>query len=884
MEQEIINLNKGISRSPSYGEAGEMSELVNLIPKRGELVGIAPPRDLGIEMAHFEELVYVHETYTFTHYIIIWKYIESDPPRLYYSTKEEPNSRKYAFEDESIRNILSVSSIGNTLIINTDKGLFYSIWRDGRYVALGELPEVNISFGLNNWQIERTSGHLDANITRPYMYGDVATELSNAIFATINSRLSYLNDTGYFCFPFFVRYALRLFDGTLTRHSPPVLMLPSSKETVHVYDLTTYSDGETSTINYGASIAKAMLDYRMITDISVNDWRDIIKSVDVFVSAPIYQYNPSGEVSIMFTMSDAEYEESYAVAATPNESSSRVYKEQTIRHDLYRYHFKLPPLDEERKANWVRYYDENGRPYLKDIYEDSAKVNTFFDNITDNNQFYLLESIDLEDLPSVGDAAKDIIPQSGYLSSLTTKETMTDDYRSHDKLYPKGTSVYNNRLNLSNVNRQLFGGFPTDVMIPYTNDGGSKMYFATEITEQGETFILYNECYNNYSYFGDYLYFPNPNAKKMIAIQGEPDFVDGNFIMKLSLTEHTGLNGAAFFSGFGGWFATTRLPVIPPTASDTNIIQEGNKIYTSEVNNPYLFPLGGINTIGTGKIVGISTITKALSQGQFGQFPLYVFASDGIWAMEVNSEGLYGSTHAVSRDVCNNANSITQIDNAVVFTTEQGLKMLQGSDVLLLSGRMDGINLDESKYNVVEGFEGLFVPDTEGFVEMLRTCRIVYDYPHGLLHIFPSEGAKHFVYSLEEGYFSSYVGIANNLKSVVAANPNTLIQVEYGLYDFGYYQSEARHKGLAITRPLALGDPFAMKILTDLRSVRRGGSMRIAVWGNNDINEDGWVRVPSLRNHSFKYHRFVLFTEMGMNDSVSGIGVRYDYRRANKMR
>ena len=37
---KIIPFNKGIRRQPSLGEDGELSELVNLIPKNGELVNV----------------------------------------------------------------------------------------------------------------------------------------------------------------------------------------------------------------------------------------------------------------------------------------------------------------------------------------------------------------------------------------------------------------------------------------------------------------------------------------------------------------------------------------------------------------------------------------------------------------------------------------------------------------------------------------------------------------------------------------------------------------------------------------------------------------------------------------------------------------------------
>ena len=45
-----------------------------------------------------------------------------------------------------------------------------------------------------------------------------------------------------------------------------------------------------------------------------------------------------------------------------------------------------------------------------------------------------------------------------------------------------------------------------------------------------------------------------------------------------------------------------------------------NKIYTSEVNNPFYFPVLGINSVGTGKILGISSAAKALSEVSLGSF------------------------------------------------------------------------------------------------------------------------------------------------------------------------------------------------------------------------------------------------------------------------
>ena len=114
-----------------------------------------------------------------------------------------------------------------------------------------------------------------------------------------------------------------------------------------------------------------------------------------------------------------------------------------------------------------------------------------------------------------------------------------------------------------------------------------------------------------------------------------------------------------------------------------------NKIYTSEVNNPFSFPLLGINTIGTGEIIGISTAAKALSEGQFGQFPLYAFTTDGVWALEVSATGSYSAKQPITRDVCLDGRSITQIDDAVLFATARGIMLISGSESICITDILD---------------------------------------------------------------------------------------------------------------------------------------------------------------------------------------------------
>lgn len=78
---------------------------------------------------------------------------------------------------------------------------------------------------------------------------------------------------------------------------------------------------------------------------------------------------------------------------------------------------------------------------------------------------------------------------------------------------------------------------------------------------------------------------------------------------------------------FDAWLDVSDSLVIPDDSELSPYIPEqaSNKLYSSAVNNPFFIPASSAVTIGNSQILGLSSAAKALSQGQFGQFPLYAF-------------------------------------------------------------------------------------------------------------------------------------------------------------------------------------------------------------------------------------------------------------------
>ncbi|MCC8176743.1 MAG: hypothetical protein LUC85_08995 [Bacteroidales bacterium] len=134
--------------------------------------------------------------------------------------------------------------------------------------------------------------------------------LADSIYALVNSFVAeHSTNKGRFMYPFLIRYALRLYDGTIVHHSSPVLMLCCTGTMPHVFFNHTdlYESPTSEYVGYlrwglhddKTYIAAITHDLYYMCDAAnistlIDKWSDIVKSLDIFISAPIYTYNPNG--------------------------------------------------------------------------------------------------------------------------------------------------------------------------------------------------------------------------------------------------------------------------------------------------------------------------------------------------------------------------------------------------------------------------------------------------------------------------------------------------------------------------------------------------------------------------------------------------------------
>lgn len=892
MNQEIKY--SGFSAVPSDYECsdGSLAVSINLLPEDGALKPILAPAEV-MQLQDGEIVKFIHKTSIYEHYIT-----RKDTS---YTWFDKTNTRGNI---GVVNGCINVTSVGNTLIFLTETGMQYYLWKGGSigYLYLGsKIPECPLSFGLQG-ELVRTdeftinfNGISEGDIFKEFS-DDNKTKVTDQVLAKVNKFIAEEStNKGRFIYPFFIRYAYRLYDGSLTMHSAPILMIASSDLSPQVFWNHIRGKGsyKEATMRVVAMVHK--LDYAVIEQSYINNlsnWKDIVRSIDIFCSKPIYTYDQNGKCERFAASSEIN---SYCVCKHTNQAASTTtYPLRYQKHTFNKlYAFTYDPTNLTYPA---------GRLILPRRSVDAVK-----EDIKSTSQFYMLESIKIEAL-TTSRTLLDI--EEDYLQSLVTREVMTDDYDSHDTIVPRYAFAYNSRLNIANIKKMLFPGYNAASVFCYTdgyvgnwNDEHITPTFFDDkaaysvyiyIKQDGRDIIVRGDAYQlgNYDAPMLFIYYPNVNAYKAVIVKS---YVFGS-PYEVQLEQHGFLNGSFYF---GGWDNPEQKGTTPTVSSISDrTIDVPNKIYTSGVNNPFFFPLLGINTVGTGEIKGICSAAKALSQGQFGQFPLYAFTTEGVWALEVSSTGSYSARQPITRDVCINPDGITQLDIAVLFPTDRGIMLISGSQTQCIS---EAIN-SECPFDAttLPGFFELHSmlghkPSTDKclptlpFTEFLKQCQMLYDYVHQRVIVYASDITYAYVYSLKtQQWGMMFSNLASHLNSYPEAlamdNSNTVL-------NFSVLKPQPV-KCLYTTRPIKLDAANVLKTIDCViqRGLYRKGNVSTVLYGSRDLHS--WHLVWSSKDHylrgfrgsPYKYFRIAGVATLSPDENIYGASVEFTPRQTNKPR
>ena len=852
-EKLVLSYAKGITHSPSdllCGD-GELEECINLEVKNEELIPMEMPVRLGFSLSENEKLILVHNTKTEEkHYVT-----ENNGTIRIYSITGNSKNELFSLECGDVK---SIQAIGNTIVAYTQDSLHYILYINSAYKYLGgEIPEIDLSFSLKGDFALSNVFELKTPDAEAFDE-DFQRTVSEMILAEVNKFVENKStNPGKFMFPFFVRYALRMFDGTYTHHSAPILMLPSTNIAPFVVS-NAVMEGDNSLINkvldaqIGSFIAQLEVSILNVEE-TLSEWKDVITAVDIFVSKPIYTYDQNG------------YKFYTGGNAIESEASQFVGKYKNDFISIWDGYTQMKNLTTVDSSESYLYRWHIPRRDIEDINGD----------IVNTSLFYKYASVLLESL-----TLNKPITLSGSLSIIEVSETMSDDYMTHDIFIPESSFVYNGRLNISNIKRKLFRGFPAHSMAQMVQSeptdgferelsfGHYEIYTFIKSPNGGNDMVVKSFESNEGAFYGAYFFYPDTDAYKMIIV----DKVNNRYA-QIGLTEHPLLNGSFAFIGFNGLtFATGTVEF----EEENNFEMQLNKLYTSNVNNPFHFPLEGIYTVGSDRIIGMGAITRPISQGQFGEFPLIVFCSDGNYAMRVDEQGFYAAISPIQEDVVLGWDKVTAMENSLVIITKKGIMLTSGGEMKKIATQMDGGVWDISSLDnietSVEQLSNVILKskDNEGFLSYVYGARMAFDYASNRLLVYNPNKTYSFFYHFDNDTVSKMV--INGGKRIISSvldYPDTIIQDESGeLYSLYTKEDvsvkDTRQYGVILTRPLKLGAALSMKSVKQIRHLSsnkgNGSFVKYILYGSNDnIN---YYRISSRFGKPYKYYRVAIYTNL----------------------
>lgn len=640
MKSRIIFNGMNRNAPPAVAQPGDCTSIVNLRRQANHLVPVGSPQSLYYMAETNRRLFYVHSCYDGEHHITANDY------GVYYEALVRREDEKVIavrlllFNLEGAR-VLSVQAIGNTLIVVCTEHTYYLLYKEDEYIFLGEKPDLpDISFThrtryTDAYQVpERT---FDEPYYNPTRLETAETNFYNEAYYNAFFQLQEKAwNRHYFIQPILIRYALTLYDGSRIFSSAPVMLSQSNPIQPYQLSIRMKNSNYICSGSYAGEILAENFSIRyMIHTLNLKNWKDIVKSIDIFVAPEATIFEPDKtQNSLVFSI------------------------EQT-----------------ESLGN-LAFYIKGGISFL-----DLTKIN---EQYRQSSLFYKIASIEDWDNLKTGewiDLENEIRPDL-----LVHEETLSIDNTTLLSTGAQVSYVHNKRLHLANLSKRLFPGFPLNLFnTGWENVESAKAYICTYIkTDRGESRVVWS---GETDYFcnqlSPLLSYPDSGAYQMdIVVRSSSGLYRKSF--RLTASEYE--NRADYLDA-----SLTYISLDADTSGNTDfgIPAASNDIYTQEnivrvskYENPFIFPSEQVYSVSNGAITGIASITTALSAGQFGEFPLYLFTEEGIWALQNGSgEVCYSNQHQLSREAILKGYPIIPLEEAIAFATPKGLSILQGATI-----------------------------------------------------------------------------------------------------------------------------------------------------------------------------------------------------------
>ena len=910
--QEVIF--KGLTNSPSDYDCqdGELATCLNLINEDGALHPIHQPvvAEQNITLPNNScSIRYVHnvthENKNHSHYIVN---CTNSSPYSWYWTEKGGDGTHHELNLGNFK-VNSVTAIGNIICFVGDKNILYAFWNKDSYNIFNK-NAFNYTFSVTNtsgvevdaiaqlgddfqgcfWTPSFGSQDYDNLIFEGTKPNGTKT-IWNAIDSMINKAMSENGNT-YFKYLVFGVVALRLYDGTYSNISSLFVLCPKNNiNSIFYYN----ADKEKikNTEYYKFVRASGYIHRHQINvQLDLTGIEDFVQGVDVFLTK-----------GTDFLLLDKGYDtKSTETVNNLKKRKGTITFERLKKSALYRE----------------------------------------FDNLTFYHSIYITKE----------DLGKNI----DLLNVQGTEESLSLADMGRTSIGSSCAIAYNNRLHLANIQNYINDIFSPNPIYKFElNSSGTSFpvekintilgnYMDVPLTDEGwydlgkqssDTAEVIAIIDNKYYYKATVQYPLNPifvvpfqDAKSVkLYIKHKGKLIDeiGFRNINLHQSETFGMsyyifnaeNGIFSFmqkyelSNNGGVLTRRQGDTFTSTSSKfydeasqkcdsdgAKIEQLASLIKVSEAENPLVFPAKNSVQVGSSVISALAANTRPISEGQFGEAPLYAFTDEGVWVLMLGEEGTYVARQPANREICSNPNGILQIDDAVLYPTNRGIMMQQGRNSICITDQLDGcpFNFMEMKYAkqiIATNGTGSGEISCIRFKDYLKSADMIYDYYNNRIIVFNPNQAYAYVYSLKSKMWGTMKNVFNKRVNIYPESYAT--NKEGKILNVYVEEPYSNTPYFLCSRPLTISDKEVYK--TIFTCIARGyfrkgtnGKCAIVLYGSNNLFD--WYLIKTSINEylrgiagsPYKYFRVALIGNLATNESISGLSAEFQERLQNKLR
>lgn len=598
--------------------------------------------------------------------------------------------------------------------------------------AAPELPQrpgfPQLVFGLQSagylsmpgaYELPECLAALSASASSPRPAGEEGADAEAACRA-VNSALAaaikrQAHSQGLIFQPMMVRYAWRMADGSLALPSAPVLLLPTVHPPCLAVDSVTEGRTGKRVVKFASDTIKLFgLRCRIAKGCATADAKDA-RALEIYVSAPVATFiadSAEGVVSYASIISRRSPGSAIGDAFAGRWSEGAdIYADRTISY-----------LGLQGARAW------------------SLTPNAALEaEIAATSEFYLAASLPPE---SVADAGGffDVPLASTAPEAIRSLPRMEAAASTHNALVPASTVAIGGRVWAAGGHVRLGAPLPPATLSSAAALSGEATAVALSSHSGAQCLVKAMGAMGPIAdNFPRYLWHHDPCAHTLAIEQGGVSY-------EFPLTRCEGGEGAYWFGGLGQIHpADYAKPQRGGEVADMAADPRG--VYCAADGSGLSFRLHC--RVGKGSVTALRAALAPMSAGQFGQYPIYAFATDGVWALADS-----GECRQVSADACASAAGIISTERGVAYIGPRGLTHLEGAKSTLLSAPLSGPGpLSLKRYPGLAEATGIDEADT--LAEVMKRCALAYDREAAVIWVIDRHGRTDYACSLQSGEWAA---------------------------------------------------------------------------------------------------------------------------------